>query len=1051
MMFESVLNPLAWWGLAAVSVPIIIHLINRLRYKKVQWAAMEFLLQAMQRHKRKLILEQLLLLLLRCLLILLVVLLIVRPTWFLGGEGNQAGSIHHHVFLLDDSFSMQDLDDSRRPDGPSAFGRATQLLADLAQAHAASSANHHWTVLTWSHPQAPEYGAALGSEAAVGSPMTADEAGRLREQLGRLEATYLPLSPLPALRQALGHLEAAKEGRKVLHIVSDFRAASWLGAGDEMYTILADLSRQGKVRIQLHDLALPARSANAAETPPGHANLAVVSLVPRPRRTAETLSAMRSDLDAPLTVVTPRLPFDVHVAVRNFGAGEMGKVRLVLRSDGLVKAERIIERLAGGEERKIVLNLEYPAEEPAGLKALSAVLDDPDGRDHLSGDDIRFGYIELRPSVSVLLIDPDARHSEAASDSLFVAAALTGSARTGIKTDVITPRELSARKNLAGYSAIYLLNISGVGRSEGDLDEEGLRQIERYARAGGSVAFFLGPRTNVTSFNEKLYQKGSGIFPVPLMAKPDPEGRKSLTYIDDEPDREDVSTKLRFLKPHPAFPFSGDAADTLSKYIHINRYFRVDSTTVPKSGPDAASPNPGSGSGREEKSATNQSSARPAPVEVLVQITDRRPLAFYRDEAKRLADELAAVAGEVPEGKLARFAGLIHQAVQDAENKKARKGELIEALAGALGEPAAAAFWKEGRHAELQRRFRVFLDQLQQGDPLALEGAVSGGPKAGHVFVFLSPASPTLIAGRNYGWNDMAQGDLGQFFFVPMMLGLQEHLASRSRASELSTSALIQSQPLEMRLDPERYNPQVELWYQPGSGAAGARLSSDATGQPPTFPPHQAGERGGVGEGRRVVPPRRDSEPGASLASVKVDTINAERVKALYEQQVPPGGKPTDNFDWLIRIKPIEGPGHYRLKFNQVGAAGPAPRPSSPQQPPRSYESGLDLDTAKIPHERPLAFNIDGDLEGDLARISEDAFRDSLADGLQKGSGKTPLAEAREYVQTRNWFVQSALEAQANEALQTQSWSDYSWIILAFVGLLLLEQYLAMKFSHHIT
>src|SRR5947208_617315 len=87
-MFESVLNSWAWWGLFAVSVPVIIHLINRLRYKRINWAAMEFLLKAMQRQKRKLILEQLILLLLRCLLVLLVVLLIVRPTWFLGNDGS---------------------------------------------------------------------------------------------------------------------------------------------------------------------------------------------------------------------------------------------------------------------------------------------------------------------------------------------------------------------------------------------------------------------------------------------------------------------------------------------------------------------------------------------------------------------------------------------------------------------------------------------------------------------------------------------------------------------------------------------------------------------------------------------------------------------------------------------------------------------------------------------------------------------------------------------------------------------------------------------------
>ena len=57
---------------ALVSVPIIIHLINRMRFKRIRWAAMEFLLKAQKRTRRRLIIEQLLLLALRCLLIFLV-------------------------------------------------------------------------------------------------------------------------------------------------------------------------------------------------------------------------------------------------------------------------------------------------------------------------------------------------------------------------------------------------------------------------------------------------------------------------------------------------------------------------------------------------------------------------------------------------------------------------------------------------------------------------------------------------------------------------------------------------------------------------------------------------------------------------------------------------------------------------------------------------------------------------------------------------------------------------------------------------------------------
>src|SRR5947209_11107391 len=56
----------------AVSVPIIIHLLNRKRFKVVIWAAMRFLLAAQKKNSRRMRLEQLLLLAVRCLLLLLL-------------------------------------------------------------------------------------------------------------------------------------------------------------------------------------------------------------------------------------------------------------------------------------------------------------------------------------------------------------------------------------------------------------------------------------------------------------------------------------------------------------------------------------------------------------------------------------------------------------------------------------------------------------------------------------------------------------------------------------------------------------------------------------------------------------------------------------------------------------------------------------------------------------------------------------------------------------------------------------------------------------------
>src|ERR1700689_5135692 len=105
-MFESLfLNPAALTvGGALISSPILIHLINRMRFKRVRWAAMEFLLKSQKRNRRRLIIEQLILLLLRILLVLLAAFLLAR--YLYSGMQDQSGT--QHFVILDDSLSMTD-------------------------------------------------------------------------------------------------------------------------------------------------------------------------------------------------------------------------------------------------------------------------------------------------------------------------------------------------------------------------------------------------------------------------------------------------------------------------------------------------------------------------------------------------------------------------------------------------------------------------------------------------------------------------------------------------------------------------------------------------------------------------------------------------------------------------------------------------------------------------------------------------------------------------------------------------------------------------------
>ena len=57
------LSPLLIWGTLLGVIPIIIHLLNRRRFRRVEWAPMRYLKLTIQRNRRRIQIEQLLLLL----------------------------------------------------------------------------------------------------------------------------------------------------------------------------------------------------------------------------------------------------------------------------------------------------------------------------------------------------------------------------------------------------------------------------------------------------------------------------------------------------------------------------------------------------------------------------------------------------------------------------------------------------------------------------------------------------------------------------------------------------------------------------------------------------------------------------------------------------------------------------------------------------------------------------------------------------------------------------------------------------------------------------
>lgn len=100
------LSPLLLWFLAATSVPVIIHLLNKRRHKTIQWAAMQFLLKATRESRGKKKLRHILILICRALGIAALASAAARPV-VSGLLGWGTGTIDTVVLVLDRSASME--------------------------------------------------------------------------------------------------------------------------------------------------------------------------------------------------------------------------------------------------------------------------------------------------------------------------------------------------------------------------------------------------------------------------------------------------------------------------------------------------------------------------------------------------------------------------------------------------------------------------------------------------------------------------------------------------------------------------------------------------------------------------------------------------------------------------------------------------------------------------------------------------------------------------------------------------------------------------------
>lgn len=135
------LNTIMLGGLLGVALPIAIHLLNRRPPTPRRWAAMRFLREAAEKHRRRIRRDDLILLLLRCLTVALLALAMARPVLDLGFA--LAGA-RHVTLVVDDTASTQRVE-----------GLATRfdwIRAQALRVVSSMSAETRWTLVRLSDP-----------------------------------------------------------------------------------------------------------------------------------------------------------------------------------------------------------------------------------------------------------------------------------------------------------------------------------------------------------------------------------------------------------------------------------------------------------------------------------------------------------------------------------------------------------------------------------------------------------------------------------------------------------------------------------------------------------------------------------------------------------------------------------------------------------------------------------------------------------------------------------------------------------------------------------
>lgn len=394
------LYPLFLFGLAAASLPVLIHLLNRRRLKRIRFPAVRFILLSQKRISRSYRLRHWLLLALRTLAVICLALLLANPIFQTGAGLFAGGGPVSLAIILDNSLSMTWSGDGN------GFKQAKEAASLLVA------------------------GLNDGDRAAViPTNVSGGENFRLKEQKNVLlkdidgSAIADGSANLAAALSKAYELLNQPAGQKEIRLITDMALTGW-----DQFSVAA---------LKQADPSIPLR-------------------IIRIGRKQQPLNGAVKEIRLGGQGVSVNLPLQIEATLANFGATEIKDLLVQLAIDGQNKEQKLATIPAKGET---AVTFQTRIARPGAHSGQITLK-----KDGFAGSPVTHFTLDAQDRLRVLLIDGDPQTSLAQSETFFLSRALNPSGERDASLflpTVVLPDGVNSA-NLDNYQVVMLSNLAAL-------------------------------------------------------------------------------------------------------------------------------------------------------------------------------------------------------------------------------------------------------------------------------------------------------------------------------------------------------------------------------------------------------------------------------------------------------------------------------------------------------------------------------------------------------------------------------------------------------------